>query len=33
MTGKIHTIVRGCEAYDKTYSLGYESGHEDWSPY
>ncbi len=28
-----HTSACGCEAYDKTYSLGYEVGHADWSPY
>jgi formate C-acetyltransferase len=28
-----HTLARGVEAFDKVYGLGYEVGHEDWSPY
>ncbi|TCS41463.1 (2S)-3-sulfopropanediol dehydratase [Reinekea marinisedimentorum] len=27
------TEARGTERYDKVYGLGYEVGHEDWSPY
>lgn len=30
---KIHTMASGTESYDKTYGVGYESGHDDWSPY
>ncbi len=30
---EIHTTARGCDQIDQTYSLGYVSGHEDWSPY
>ena len=29
----IHTAACGCDAVDQTYSLGYVTGHEDWSPY
>lgn len=29
----IHTTALGTEPFDKTYSLGYEVNHEDWSPY
>ncbi|MGL5868709.1 (2S)-3-sulfopropanediol dehydratase, partial [Clostridium chrysemydis] len=28
-----HTNARGIEAFDKTYSLGYEVNHKDWSPF
>ncbi|OOE43410.1 formate acetyltransferase [Salinivibrio kushneri] len=28
-----HTDARGIEAFDKVYGLGYEVGHEDWSPF
>ena len=28
-----HTAACGCDAIDQTYSLGYVTGHEDWSPY
>ena len=28
-----HTNACGTEAYDKTYSLGYEVNHADWSPF
>lgn len=28
-----HTNAVGCECFDKTYSLGYEVGHGDWSPF
>ncbi len=31
--GTIHTIACGTEPYDKTYSLGYEVNHKDWSPF
>ena len=30
---RINTLARGTEDYDKTYSLGYQVNHEDWSPY
>lgn len=30
---KIHTMASGTESYDKTYGVGYESGHDNWSPY
>lgn len=30
---KIHTGALGIESYDKTYGIGYEVGHGDWSPY
>ncbi len=33
MNDRIHTTACGLEAYDKTYSLGYEVGHGDWSPF
>ncbi|MGN0702364.1 MAG: glycyl radical protein [Lentihominibacter sp.] len=29
----IHTTARGFDPVDKTYSLGYRVGHEDWSPF
>lgn len=29
----VHTTASGVESYDKTYGIGYEVGHEDWSPY
>ncbi|MDD3402375.1 MAG: formate C-acetyltransferase/glycerol dehydratase family glycyl radical enzyme [Hespellia sp.] len=29
----IHTDARGTEPFDKTYSLGYEVHHKDWSPF
>ncbi len=28
-----HTSARGVDDFDKVYGLGYEVGHEDWSPY
>lgn len=28
-----HTDARGTEPFDKTYSLGYQVHHEDWSPF
>ncbi|EEV38631.2 PFL2/glycerol dehydratase family glycyl radical enzyme [Enterococcus casseliflavus EC20] len=28
-----HTLARGTEPFDKTYSLGYQVNHEDWSPF
>ncbi|MDD6154424.1 MAG: pyruvate formate lyase family protein [Eubacteriales bacterium] len=28
-----HTDARGCEPFDKFYSLGYQTGHDEWSPY
>lgn len=31
--GVIHTNARGTEPYDKTYCLGYQVHHEDWSPF
>lgn len=31
--GEIHTNAKGTEPFDKTYSLGYQVHHEDWSPY
>ena len=30
---RIHTNACGTEPYDKTYSLGYEVHHKDWSPF
>ena len=30
---QMHTTACGCDPIDRTYSLGYEVGHEDWSPY
>ncbi|MGL5098554.1 MAG: pyruvate formate lyase family protein, partial [Fusobacteriaceae bacterium] len=30
---KRNTIACGTEDYNKTYSLGYQVNHEDWSPY
>ncbi len=30
---KLHTAAIGVDAYDKVYGLGYQVGHEDWSPY
>lgn len=30
---EVHCSACGLEPYDQTYSLGYEVGHEDWSPY
>ena len=30
---KIHTDACGTESFDKTYSLGYEVHHKDWSPF
>lgn len=29
----IHTTASGTQPFDTTYSLGYEVGHEDWSPF
>lgn len=29
----IHCTARGVDPFDKTYSIGYEVGHKDWSPY
>lgn len=31
--GNIHTTACGTEPFDKTYCLGYQVHHEDWSPY
>ena len=28
-----HPLARGTEPFDKTYSLGYQVNHEDWSPF
>ncbi|RKF20890.1 formate C-acetyltransferase/glycerol dehydratase family glycyl radical enzyme [Alginatibacterium sediminis] len=28
-----HTLAKGLDDFDKVYGLGYEVGHEDWSPY
>lgn len=33
LSAKQHTDARGIEAFDKVYGLGYEVGHEDWSPF
>ena len=33
MNDKLHTMACGLDPYDKTYSLGYEVGHGDWSPF
>ena len=33
MSNNIHTLACGCDPVDRSYSLGYEVGHEDWSPY
>lgn len=33
LSAKQHTDARGVEAFDKVYGLGYEVGHEDWSPF
>ena len=33
MNANAHTLARGTEDFDKVYGLGYEVGHEDWSPY
>ena len=30
---KIHTNARGIEKFDKTYCVGYQVHHEDWSPF
>ena len=30
---ELHTLAAGTEPYDKVYGLGYEVGHDDWSPY
>lgn len=32
-TNVYHTTACGTEPFDKTYSLGYQVNHEDWSPY
>lgn len=29
----MHTMARGTEPFDQTYSLGYQVHHEDWSPF
>ena len=29
----MHTTACGTQPYDQTYSLGYEVGHADWSPF
>ena len=29
----IHTLASGTEPFDKTYCVGYQVHHEDWSPY
>ena len=28
-----HCSACGVDPFDKTYSIGYEVGHKDWSPY
>lgn len=28
-----HTTANGTQDFDKTYSLGYQVNHEDWSPF
>ncbi|MGF1743500.1 (2S)-3-sulfopropanediol dehydratase [Vibrio minamisatsumaniensis] len=33
LSARQHTDARGTEAFDKVYGLGYEVGHEDWSPF
>lgn len=33
MNDSLHTMACGLDPYDKTYSLGYEVGHGDWSPF
>ena len=33
MATRKHTDACGTEPYDKTYSLGYQVHHEDWSPF
>lgn len=33
MKEQTHTTARGTEPFDKTYSLGYQVHHEDWSPF
>ncbi|MGL4988668.1 MAG: (2S)-3-sulfopropanediol dehydratase, partial [Cetobacterium sp.] len=33
MNEELHTLASGTEAFDKTYSLGYEVNHKDWSPF
>lgn len=33
MNKQKHTTACGCESFDQTYSVGYEVGHGDWSPY
>ncbi|MGL5639026.1 MAG: (2S)-3-sulfopropanediol dehydratase [Cetobacterium sp.] len=30
---EVHTSAIGIESFDKTYSLGYQVNHEDWSPF
>ena len=29
----IHTLASGTEPFDKTYCVGYQVHHEDWSPF
>lgn len=33
MKNQTHTNACGTEPFDKTYSLGYQVHHEDWSPF
>ncbi|PFG46206.1 formate C-acetyltransferase [Vibrio sp. ES.051] len=33
LNARLHTDARGIEEFDKVYGLGYEVGHEDWSPF
>ena len=30
---KQHTMATGFDPVDQTYSIGYETGHRDWSPF
>ncbi len=32
-TTDCHTLACGVDKFDKVYGLGYQVGHEDWSPY
>lgn len=33
LNNEMHTTACGCDSIDQVYSLGYVSGHGDWSPY
>ena len=33
VANKQTTSARGVDTFDKVYGLGYEVGHDDWSPY